>query len=199
MEREIIAIFDFDGTLTTKDTFIEFARQTVGTRKLFSAIFRNALWLIRWKLGLCEGGKAKEHLFTSLYKGMSYQVFKDYGHDFAPHISTITNTDIVDLMDRHVKAGHRVYIVSASIPEWIAPWALLHGIPSDRILGTNIAVDADKHITGRFSSPNCNGEEKVRRIREVETQLDNCTIFAYGNSSGDKPMLDLATHATMVK
>jgi len=42
---------------------------------------------------------------------------------------------------------------------------------------------------------NCNGKEKVSRIKEAFNLADFETVYAYGDSSGDKEMLAIATHA----
>jgi phosphatidylglycerophosphatase C len=53
---------------------------------------------------------------------------------------------------------------------------------------------APPRLTGRISGLNCHGQEKVRRIKESFPLDQYQEIYAYGDTSGDKPMLDLATH-----
>ena len=60
------------------------------------------------------------------------------------------------------------------------------------MLGTQIEV-IDGILTGRFISPNCYGIEKVRRIKQVLVEpRSHYYIIAYGDSRGDKEMLDYA-------
>lgn len=190
----MIALFDFDGTLTVKDTFIDFAVASVGRRRLLAAILSASPWLAMWKLHLCDAGTAKQHLFSALYKGLEYSVFQEWGRAYAPRVDTILRRDIMAKMERHIADGHRVYIISASIPEWIAPWAAAHGIDSDHVIGTEIETDAAGRLTGRFATPNCNGPEKVRRLLAVEPDLRNRSVYAYGNSTGDRAMLALGNY-----
>jgi hypothetical protein len=49
-------------------------------------------------------------------------------------------------------------------------------------------------LTGRFSTLNCNGQEKVIRIKEKYDLIIYDEIHVFGNSKGDFPMLDLGTH-----
>lgn len=198
MKKDIVAAFDFDGTITSKDTFIEFAKHSVGMPKLLRGIIKSLPWLVLWKLHLCDGGVAKQHMFSILYKGMAYSDFLQHCENFAPLLDNITRKRIAERLDWHISSGHKTYIISASIPEWIIPWARKHGIPAYNILGTNIAIDHDSQITGTFSTPNCNGQEKVRRLSMAEANWGNCILYAYGNSAGDRPMLDIADFGTMV-
>ncbi|MDE5642096.1 MAG: HAD-IB family hydrolase [Muribaculaceae bacterium] len=198
MKKETLALFDFDGTLTKKDSFIEFARHTVGNRALTIGIVKNFFWLCLWKLKVCNGGTAKQHLFSSLYRGMHYDEFLKYCSTFSTRLVSIEREKLVLKLDWHVKSGHKVYIVSASAPEWIWPWAKSHGINHDNIIGTMIARNESDNLTGRFSTPNCNGEEKVRRIISNIPDIDKYVVYAYGNSSGDIPMLNLADFRTTV-
>ena len=59
---------------------------------------------------------------------------------------------------------NRVFIVSASIYNWIKPFASDLGIRD--ILSTEIEVDGEGCLTGFFSNKNCYGQEKVVRLLE---------------------------------
>jgi phosphoserine phosphatase len=50
-------------------------------------------------------------------------------------------------------------------------------------------------LTGQFDGHNCYGQEKVRRIQAALDLAHYEHIYAYGDSSGDKPMLALADEA----
>ncbi|MDE6371509.1 MAG: HAD-IB family hydrolase, partial [Duncaniella sp.] len=189
-----IAIFDFDGTLTTKDTFIEFAKYSVGWGCLIKGIIKSLPWLLAWKLHLIAGGKAKEQLFSQLYKGMSLTTFEEYCLNFADRISKIERRNLVEYLHSHLKKKDQVFIVSASFPEWIIPWAKRHGISENCIIGTGIETDNYDILTGKFSTPNCNEAEKVKRVREYIPYLSDCEIYAYGDSSGDRAILNVADH-----
>ena len=77
-----VAFFDFDGTITKHDTFIKFAKFSLGKKSFYSAIVKNSLHLAMWKLGLLSNSKAKQRLFSTLYKGKEYEWFKASGIKF---------------------------------------------------------------------------------------------------------------------
>ena len=66
-----IYAFDFDGTLTTKDTLIEFIRFSKGIVRLFLGFLLFSPLLILMKLHLYPNWKAKQRVFSWFFKGMS--------------------------------------------------------------------------------------------------------------------------------
>ena len=60
-----------------------------------------------------------------------------------------------------------------------------------RLIATNLVIDQGK-ITGNIDGNNCYGEEKVNRIKQLYDLNSYSIIYAYGDSSGDRPMLALA-------
>ena len=62
--------FDFDGTLTTRDTLIAFIRYTCGTPRFLFGFLLHAPLLVLMKLRLYSNGKAKQRLFSWFFRGM---------------------------------------------------------------------------------------------------------------------------------
>lgn len=199
MKKGIIAVFDFDGTLTKKDTFIEFARHCVGWNRLLWGMIRCLPWLIVWKSKILDGGKVKQRLFSLLYKGMDFSTFQNYCNSFIPFIKDFERKEIVEKLNYHLHRHHKVYIISASINDWIAPWAFAQGLQEKNVIGTGIEVDNVGKLTGRFSTPNCRGMEKVRRLKEAEPDFPEHELFVYGDSSGDHELLTIADHPEIIK
>ena len=81
-------------------------------------------------------------------------------------------------------------VVSASAENWVKPWCDKYGLIC---LATKLEVK-DGIITGKLNGRNCYGDEKVCRIKERLDLSDYHEIIAYGDSSGDKEMLELAHH-----
>lgn len=192
MMADKTAFFDFDGTLTRHDTFVSFARQVMGARGLCRAMLGCAPSLLAWRLGLLEGAVAKERLFASLYRGMELVRFRAFAELFADWLESDLRSDTMQLLQAHLRQGHRVVVVSASLEEWIRPWAARHGVHD--VLATRAETDAGGRLTGRFSTPDCRGAEKARRIRALIPDVENRETWAYGDSRGDEEMLALATH-----
>lgn len=185
-----VAVFDFDGTLTRKDTFLEFIRYTHGTWSLYFGLLLYSPLLALMKLHLYDNGKAKEHVFSYFFKGWRYDVFKKMGEAFADCIERFKRDDVLQKLHQHVCRGDRVYVISASIVEWVAPWCIRHG--ACKVLGTLVESDSNGILTGRFFSPNCYGQEKVNKLEEVEPHRSQYHLKAYGDSRGDYEMREYA-------
>lgn len=192
-----IAFFDFDGTITTKDTFKEFAIFAVGKVKFIHCLLLSAHNILAWKLGVKSNSYAKEKLFGRLYGGMPLDIFNDKCQQFSQHIETILKNDTIAKLKHHQQQDDYTTIVSASIENWIKPWAQLHNI--NMVLATQIEVDENGILTGRFSTPNCHGKEKANKIISSFPEIHKLVSYAYGDSSGDKDMFDLVTFPTLVK
>lgn len=191
-----IAFFDFDGTLTRHDTFIEFAKFSVGRGAFLKALLKSGPSLVMWKLGMRSNSEAKQRLFSNLYKGMDYNRFKALCNEFAEYIEGDTRQETFDIMLNHKNEGRSVIIVSASIADWILPWAEAKGV--DKVIATEIEADSNGIITGRFLTPNCHGLEKENRIRAMFPQVSRYETWAYGDSSGDNAMLAMVNHPNRV-
>lgn len=196
-KKRVVAVFDFDGTITSKDTLLEFIIFACGRWRLFIGFLLHAPWLCLMKLHLYPNWKCKERIFSWFFKGMEYNTFAELGRLFSERTDRILQQRTLELVNKHLKEGATVYVISASIEEWIRPVCSKFGVTN--VLGTKIDVDAHGQLTGRFLTANCYGQEKVRRLMHVEPQRDNYYLYAYGDSRGDREMLDFADNGTMLK
>ncbi len=184
-----LALFDFDGTLTTKDSLDMFLKGSVGKKKYMLNMFKFIPYFMLWQLRLMNNGVAKEHLFRIFFKGMDEKFFKNRAKEFSlTKLDSIINEERIKILREHQKNGDRVVIVSASMKCWLQPWCDKEGI---ELLSTQLEFK-DGLFSGRFSTINCHGKEKARRIKEHLNVNDYETIYAYGDSSGDNDMLMLA-------
>jgi HAD superfamily hydrolase (TIGR01490 family) len=195
--KPTIVAFDFDGTITTKDTLWEFIKKTHHPLKIaVNLIFMSPL-LALYKTGLLNNGKAKQALFSGFYKNWPIEKFNDFGVSFKSTIDDCVRPEVYRTLKKHVTKGHKVIIVSASIENWILPWAEKEGV--ETVIATRIEVGTQGKLTGRFMSPNCYGEEKVRRILEMFPERNSYTLIVYGDSKGDMAMLRLADKCYYLK
>lgn len=181
-----IYAFDFDGTLTTKDTLIEFIRYAKGSMDLGLGFLRYAHLLVLMKLGLYPNYKAKQKVFAYFFKDTTLDDFNALCKEFAASSSNLLRPNAIEAIDLATKEGSEVLIVSASIDNWVQPF-----FPQVKVLGTQIEV-IDGKLTGRFMTKNCYGQEKVNRILSLHPNRQEYHLTAYGDSRGDKEMLAFA-------
>jgi HAD superfamily hydrolase (TIGR01490 family) len=190
-----IAFFDFDGTVTTKDTLLEFIRFSRGGIRLALGFLINSPWLIAMKLKIISNQAAKQRILTYFLGKRSLSWFDrrcaDFSRDILPGL--IRPKALAEI-DRLLASDVTVVIVSASPENWIAHWAERLGAG---LIATRLAVNTDgkgiTRLTGRIAGANCYGEEKVNRIQQRFALPDYMEVYTYGDSNGDKPMLRLGT------
>ena len=196
-KKRVVAVFDFDGTITSKDTLLEFIIFACGRWKFFVGFVLHAPWLCLMKLHLYPNWKCKERIFSWFFKGKEYHAFAELGQRFSEKADVMLRRCTIELVNKHIREGATVYVISASIEEWVRPMCSHLGLVN--VLGTRIDVDNQGLLTGRFMTANCYGQEKVRRLLEVEPQRNDYYLYAYGDSRGDREMLDFADKGTMLK
>ena len=185
--------FDFDGTLTTRDTLIAFIRYACGTPRFLFGFLLHAPLLVLMKLRLYSNGKAKQRVFSWFFRGMPIETFDALCQDFARTHRHLLRPDIVRILEQALAEGAEVLIVSASIDNWVQPF-----FPTVTVLGTQVEVIGGR-LTGRFLTPNCYGQEKVRRIFAIHPDRSAYHLTAYGDSRGDRELLAFADEAHMVR
>ena len=185
--------FDFDGTLTTSDTLLEFIKYAKGRGRFLMVFLMYSPLLVMMKLHLYPNWKAKQQIFAHLFAGMRIEKFNALCRGFAEENQHLLRPKGITLVHEALVAGAQVFIVSASIDNWVRPFFDIRNLKGVQVLGTQIEVE-DGKLTGRFKSNNCYGKEKVHRIAEVLKSFERSEyeIEAFGDSRGDKEMLAFA-------
>mgnify|MGYP001195773935 CR=1 FL=1 len=185
-----IAFFDFDGTITKKDTLLEFIKFSKGRLAFYAGFLINMPYLAAFKLGIISNQKAKEKVLAHFFKHVTIDRFQEYCEQFAAQrIPALLRPGAIEEINQLVSKGVEVVIVSASPENWIRPWTNAMQL---QLVATRLQV-VNNRLTGRIFECNCHGQEKVRRIREHYVLDNYVEIYAYGDSRGDLPMLSLAT------
>lgn len=186
-----LAVFDFDGTLTYKDSFLEFIRYYHGNSAFYLGMLRMSPWLLAYKAKLIPNWRAKEKVLEHFFGQQPEKEFRKKGEDFARQlIPAMLRPRAEEALKKHLASGDRVLVVSASAEPWLEAWAQELGI---ELLATCLE-SKDGQITGRINGRNCYGPEKVSRLREYLRLEDYDEVYVYGDSKGDREMLALASH-----
>lgn len=187
-----IAFFDFDGTITTKDSLLEIIKFQKGNLSFYLGFLWHAPWLIAYRLNIIANDTVKQKILKYFFGGMKATDFQKACDDFAAaRLPGIVRGEALREIRKHQAAGVEVVIVSASACNWIRKWSEALSL---ELICTALEI-TDGRITGRLTGRNCHGEEKVRRIRERWNLDEFEEIYAYGDTEGDRPMLALATQS----
>lgn len=188
--KPAIAFFDFDGTITRRDTLFEIIRFQKGEGALYAGLALLSPALIMMKAGLISKQKGKDLVLQYFFRNTPVDEFRDKCAAFCrDKLPGLIRENALKEINQHLAKGHRVVVVTASAQEWVKPWCDCVGI---ECIGTQLEI-RNAVVTGRIHGVNCNGEEKVRRIRQQYNLPVFGDIYAYGDTDGDKPMLQLAT------
>lgn len=188
-----IAFFDFDGTITTDDSLLKFIRFVVGDLKFLIGLSILSPILIVYKFKLIPNYRAKQIMLSYFFKGMKEQAFMEVARKYSlEHIDCIVRAKAMEKIQRHKSDGDQVVVVSASLEYWLRPWCDQNNI---ELIATKLEILEGK-VTGNLLTKNCYGIEKVNRIKEIYTLEDFETIYAYGDSRGDREMLEIAHEAS---
>ena len=184
-----LALFDFDGTITTDDSLLKFIRFVVGDRRFLLGLVVLSPMLVLQKFKLIPNYKAKQYMLSWFFKGMSKEAFLKVANEYSlVHIDKILRPKAIEKINWHKNQGHKVVVVSASIECWLRPWCEKNNL---ELIATKLEIK-DDIVTGKLLSKNCYGVEKVNRIKELYDLEIFDYIYAYGDSSGDKRMLEIS-------
>jgi phosphatidylglycerophosphatase C len=189
--RPIVA-FDFDGTLTVRDTFTAFLAWRAGPFRYHAGIARLLPDLVRYVRDH-DRGRLKAAAVRIFLAGLSRADMEDAARRFAEgRARTLLRPDAIRAWRRWQSQSARLVIVTACPEEIVAPFA--RGLGADGLIGTRLAYGDGDRLTGALAGANCRGPEKVTRLKEAfgpDVRLE----AAFGDTDGDKEMLALADQA----
>ena len=189
---QAIVAFDFDGTLTVRDSFTQFLRWRAGAGGWFLGLSRMAPDLAAYA-GHRDRGKLKAASVREFLKGTPRAQLEADAEAFAGQVwpGFMRYDALACWKDWGARGAYRV-IVTASPETTVAPFARRLG--AEALLGTPLLFDGDDRVAGAFAGPNCRGEEKVLRLRAAFGE-DMQLAAAYGDTTGDTEMLAVADEA----
>ena len=189
-----LVLFDFDGTLTKGDSFPAFLWFATPFSSMISGVFQLLFQLPQFFLLPAEkrAERAKAVVLSAFIGGKNRTTLLDLGRQFyQQRMQKMLRTELLETLRNYRDAGDMVVLVSASIDIWLQPFCEAEGIS---LICTELAYEQEV-FKGTFSTQNCNREEKARRIRDAYNLNQYSAVVAYGNSSGDAAMFELAQEA----
>lgn len=196
MNKTNIAFFDFDGTISIKDTFIAFILfYTQKHHKRLKLLFFCPYFFIMLLLYLAKiinNHQIKQKIMTVILANTDQTQIQQTATQFVNiKLNKYIKPKILNLITKHQNQQHQVIIVSANLEIFLNHWADKHNI--NKVIATKLEVTADK-ITGKILGQNCYGLEKVNRITDY-LQANNLNwqqiySYGYGDSAGDIHLLN---------
>jgi len=187
------ALVDFDGTLCKGDSIIQLC-QFACKRKLCTRrqLLRGICAAIRFKLGRLTIEQAKQQALAWI-KGRSEIEMADFAQLFCREVLVPRFfPDGIAALQKEKANGATVLLITASPSFYLMPMKDILGVYD--VIGTRMDVDPSGLYTSLVGD-NCRGLQKALRLAEYLAakgdRLDYESSTAYGNSTGDLPMLEL--------
>ncbi|MGO1073297.1 HAD family hydrolase [Lysobacter sp. CA199] len=184
-----LALFDFDGTITDRETFPGFVRASVGRRRLWLGQLLLAPQVIGYKLGWVSGGAVRRRIVAFGYRGRGEEEVREAA---ARHLHEVVARQLrPQAMQRiawHRQRGDRVVVVTANLELFVSQWCRSQGL---EYICSHLEV-REGVLTGRYLGADCCGAEKARRVRERIDLSGYDQVHAYGDTSEDRELLELA-------
>ena len=185
-----IVVFDFDGTITTDDTFRLFLRYYAGNLKWAANILLLLPVFIGYGLKIVDRNQAKIHVTRRFFKNAPIAKLNARAASFAKEvIPGLIRPQAQACLDSKKTDLESLYICSASIAPYLRAWGKSQNIHN--ILATELETDGDIY-TGEIKGWNIWGEGKIRRILAEFAPHPVKIMEAYGDSRGDQEMLHAA-------
>lgn len=187
-----LALFDFDGTLTTRETFPDFMRYAVARPRLLAGGVLLAPVVFGYRRGWVAGNPTRASIVQVGLRGVDAARLRAQGEAFARDLlPAVLRAEAMARLQWHRERGDRIVVVSGGLDVYLAPWCAAQGV---EVL-CSVLTERNGRITG-YAGAQCVGEEKVRRVRALCDPQAYPAVHAYGDTHEDLAMLAMAHHRT---
>lgn len=183
------AFFDFDGTISSRDSFLRFLYFT-DSRRFLVTVFAHLPQIVWYVVGRYPNHRLKEAFLQGVLNGRSMYELEQLAERYcATTLSALIRPLFWPRLAYHRSQKDTVVVVTATPRFILEPWCATHKLA---IIGTELQLDQNGWVNGKIAGKNCMGEEKVSRIHERYALDEQSVVYCYGDSGGDWPMLALA-------
>lgn len=177
-----LAVFDLDGTLTRRDTFLPYVRGWLARRSRrlpLGVIAAAARFVARGR----DRGRLKSDILRLCMGGATRHDVRAWTAEF---VAGLGERDLcpgaLAVLAAHRAAGDRLVLLSASVDLYVPAIGDRFGFAETICTGVRWQ---DDRLDGSLVTENRRGEEKVRCIEALRRGHPGATIAAYGNSGSD--------------
>jgi len=188
--KELIVIFDLDGTITKYDTYKIF---------LFLGLKKNpSKWIhipelliaaLKNKAGLLGNAELKGLFLNKIFKNSTQETIVEISNHLAKIIlRNGLRKSALKKIATHRKTGARLILATASLDIYARIVANKIGI--DEVIATKCGLAPDGSISGHLAGKNLKSLEKVFAIEDfLGHKLNEANTIAYSDHHSDLPLL----------
>lgn len=187
--KQVLSVFDFDGTLTRHDSFVPFLKFAFGRREFSRRVLMLAIPSIRFLTRRMTRDELKAQLVSTFLTGVESEWVSKQAESFCSvYWLQLMRPSGLESIAAEITAGSQVTLCSASPALVLQPFAARLGV---KLIGTELEV-IDGLLTGRIAGNNCRCENKVLRLEAVYGPLSQYRLKAWGDTRGDHELLAAA-------
>lgn len=183
-----VVFFDMDGTITYRDTFLEFIKFYRGLPTFILGMVILSPFTILYFLHIFPSHKLKEFMFCFFFKNESTIRVIQKGIEFSEiNMPSICRHSALKLIKWHQLRNDKIFIITASSNVWLQHWCDIHNL---EIIGT-VFETKNGFFTGKIKGENCKGLQKKQEVLNILKCNQPCISFGYGNEKTDRYFLNL--------
>jgi phosphatidylglycerophosphatase C len=184
-----LALFDFDGTITTREMLPDFMTLAVPSRRLAIGKVLLAPLIIGYRLGWVSGSVIRAAIVRFGFSRTPLAALQAHGAAFADAVLPgVLRPEALQRIAWHRERGDTVVVVSGGFDVYLEHWCRAHGLE----LICSALEHRDGRLTGRYRGRQCVRAEKARLVRERYDLARYARIHAYGDTAEDHELLALA-------
>lgn len=182
-----LALFDFDGTISSRDSMFDFAKFAVGSYKYYQGLIYLLPSFIKHIVKITDAQQAKQIFLSYYFGGFTEPRLKSLGLAYSEErIDQIIRPTALQKILCHLNSNHDVYVVSASCDIWLSDWCAQVGV---KLISTRMCFEVGC-FAGKIDN-NCNGMQKKINIQQQIDLTNYDWVYVYGDSKGDNEMFTL--------
>jgi HAD superfamily hydrolase (TIGR01490 family) len=191
-----LAVFDLDGTITRRDTFLPYLRGWLRRHPRRGWIWVMLAAVGRYAFGGRDRGRLKSDLIRRLMAAATVTEVAEWSHEFVEGLDdAMFCPGALEAIARHRSAGDRLVLLSASVDLYVPRIGARFGF--DETICTGVAWHGER-LDGALTTPNRRGGEKLRCVESLRARYPGSAIAAYGNSASDFAHLRVVEHPMLV-
>jgi len=184
-----LALFDFDGTITTRAMFQPFLAYAAPRWRLAIGQFVFLPVVLGYKLGLVSSNTIRSCAVRFGFAGVAERTVLAKGLRFSREVLPGVLREIaLERIRWHKQQGDRVVVVSGALDVYLRHWCQQHEL---ELICSELEVKQGV-LTGRYRGKQCVNGEKARRVRARFDLTDFPVVYAYGDTEEDRDLLGLA-------
>jgi HAD superfamily hydrolase (TIGR01490 family) len=185
-----LALFDFDGTITTREMLPDFFRLAIPRRRLLAGQVLLAPLIVGYRLGWVPGTVVRAAIVRFGFTGLPVGDYGAFAAAFATQVLPgVLRPEVMQRIAWHRAQGDQVVVVSGGLDVYLAHWCREHGLD----LVCSVLEQRDGRLTGRYQGAQCVRAEKARRVERHYPRANYDEVYAYGDTVEDRELLALAT------